>query len=98
MRKFNKVQISNLEYVLRHGGVIPSSEWTNGSGRYVTRRALPPFCELIDVWDVRNLRGEVRRNADRLLRKRPRVQRLVVVTNLRGARAAVKGAEYATSS
>ena len=89
-KKFNKSQLFNLESILECGGVVPSSEWTTGTGRYITRRSLPPFCELLPVALLFSLRGEVAKNARRLLKERPRVQRIVVCTNLRAARAALR--------
>ena len=86
-----KPQRASIAELLARGGVAPTSEWTNGQGRYTSRRAVPPHAAVIKSSGVASLRGEVRRNAERLLRARPRVVRLVVVTDLRAARRAVKG-------
>lgn len=42
--KTTKVQIENLkQFIARsENGVMKSSDWTNGSGNYVTAKALPP--------------------------------------------------------
>ena len=91
MKKLRKPQIEALSSILAAGGVLPSSEWTNGSGRFTTRRVVPPHCELLDCWKaVRQLRGEVGNALKRLLKARPQIVRVVAVTDLRAARKAVK--------
>ena len=91
MQKLRKPQIEALSSILASGGVVPSSEWTNGSGRHTTRRTVPPHCELLDWWKARQqLRGEVGSALKRLLKARPQILRVVAVTNLRAARKAVK--------
>ena len=88
-----KPQAEALATILADGGVVASSDWTNGSGRYTTRRAVPPYCELLEAWQASSrLRGEVGRSFERLRRVRPSVQRVVAVTDLRGARRAMREA------
>jgi hypothetical protein len=88
-----KPQAEALSSILESGGVVASSEWTNGSGRHITRRTVPPYCELLEAWQAEShLRGEVRRSFERLRRMRPRIQRVVAVTDLRGARRAMQEA------
>lgn len=44
--KFTKTQENHLrEYMSKMdaNGCLPVTEWTSGSGRYTTKRALPPF-------------------------------------------------------
>ncbi len=40
-------QAEALQWLLANGGVLPSSSWTTGSGRWTSSRALPPFTEKI---------------------------------------------------
>ena len=89
-KKLSKPQRESLQDLLQVGGVVASSSWTNGSGRFVTKRTVPAHAARISVTEVSMLRGEVRRNAERIIRDRPRVTTLVAVTNLRAARRAVK--------
>ena len=84
-------QADALLTLLQHGGVVPTSEWTNGSRRQTTRRTVPPYAARLTVREAReSLRGEVRRAFDRLVKARPRIQEVVAVTDLRGARRALR--------
>jgi hypothetical protein len=98
-RKPNKRQVGSLAEI--HDGdrgVCPSSEWTNGSGRYVTRRAVPPFCRLMRISEAMELPGEIGRQARRLHKARPRVQKVVAIVDLRGARMVLKRRDQGTRS
>ena len=104
MRKPLPKTLENLRDLERMGGVCPSSEWVVGSKRYTTRRALPPFAMVVervktDDGSLRwttfpsprpDIRGEVRRNLEALLKARPRVSKVVVITDLRSARLMLK--------
>ena len=83
--------LTRLADLMSRGGVVPASEWINGSGRYVSKRALPPFTVEIAARNAIWVRGEIGKRARKLLADRPRVTRLVVVTDLRAARAALAG-------
>ena len=86
-----RVQADALLALLQHGGVVPSSEWTNGSRRQTTRRGVPPFAARVAVREAReSLRGEVRRAFAQLVKARPRIQEVVALTALRGARRALR--------
>ena len=51
-------QADSLNSLLYRGGVVASSEWTNGSGRYITSAAVPPYASKLSVWEAsRTLRG-----------------------------------------
>lgn len=91
-----KPQIENLIQLLDRGGVVPSSEWTNGSGRFITKKALPPSASRMTIEDALGddeIRGEVRRNLERLHKRRPQLRRVVIITDLRAARAMVRRAQ-----
>ena len=95
-RKPNKIQIGNLLTIHDdHRGVCASSDWTNGSGRYVTRRAEPPFCRLMRINEAMALPGWVGTQARKLHNARPRVQKVVAIVNLRGARRLIKERDQA---
>ena len=49
MKRLIQPQADNLDSLLRAGGVVPSSEWTNGSGRFTTRRTVPPYCRRMSI-------------------------------------------------
>lgn len=75
-----------LNELLDCGGVVASGDWTNGSGRYVTKKAIPVHCSELAVQNIDGLVGEVKKSAKRLLKQRPNLRKLVVVTDLRAAR------------
>jgi len=86
----NKTQIENLNEIVSRGGAILSSHWTSGSGRYITRRVLPPLCEEVPVSEMNRLKGIVAKTAKRLLKDYPRARKLIVCTNIRAANKAIK--------
>ena len=74
-------QADALLLLLQHGGLVPTSEWTTGYGQHTRHRSVPPHAAL---------RGDVRREFDRLVKARPRVREVVAITDLRGARRALR--------
>jgi hypothetical protein len=42
-KKITKRDIDNIREFARSGYIKTASEWTTGSGRYTTRRAMPVF-------------------------------------------------------
>ena len=90
METFTRPQLEALAELMRRGGATASSDWTNGRRAQTTRRALPPFCKRVSAVAAQRLPGEVGKAARRLLDARPGVRFLVVVDNLRAARAALK--------
>lgn len=102
--EYTKPQLANLAEILARGGVIPSSDWTSGRGRFTTKRALPPYCERLPAHTAQNtnyyglsddsaagvLRGAVRVAFQQLMRRQPATRTVVAVTNLRAANRAVR--------
>ena len=86
MPKINKTQREMLGQLMdRRFGLVAVSDWTNGSGRYTTRKATPPHCAEMAIEDAIALPGLSGKQARRLHRARPRVQRVIVVVNRRAA-------------
>ena len=84
-----------LHTIILQSGVVPVSEWCTGSGKWKRRRTLPAFCEYVKSVDIENtLRGEIRTQARRLLKKRPRITEVVAVTNLRAARRVLRAKNW----
>ena len=77
----NKTQRENLFLMYKEGGVIPASDWVNGSGRYITKRAIPPHCERIERRDARKYPKRIWS----IFESRPRVQAVVAIINMRAA-------------
>ena len=77
----NKTQRENLFDLYKRGGLVPASEWVNGSGRYITKRAIPPHCERIERRDARKYPKRIWS----IFESRPRVQAVVAIVNMRAA-------------
>ena len=89
--KPNKKQIETLrEFMRMGGGCLASSEWTNGSGRYVTKRQPPVFCERLPIERAIKLRGLSGILARALHAERPRVSSVVIVVNRRRVRSLLR--------
>ena len=100
MKKLNHPQQESLHNLLVfRRGVSPVSEWTSGSGKWTSRRTIPAFSEVISVADIETkLRGEIRKAARRLIKKRPRIQEIVAVTDLRAARRVLRENDWSLTN
>ena len=78
----NKAQRENLLEIYNQGGVVLASEWTNGSGRFVTKRAVPPLCERIERRDA----DKYPKRISSVFESRPRVQAVIAIVNMRAAK------------
>lgn len=87
------------------GGAVKSSDWTNGSGRYITRRSIPDHCDLLEHMyftdqgeflaynqhrEKVTLKGEIKKKVLKILKVSPRVQKIVAITDLRKAKKLIK--------
>ena len=79
MTKTNK----NASEIADLGGAIASSEWVTGSGNYIKKRPIPFLCKEIDVSDISSLKGRSHTAARRLLKLRPRIRKMIVVSDWR---------------
>jgi len=73
----------NAIEIADQGGAIASSDWTTGSGRYISKRPIPNLCAEIYADDVESLVGKSKTAAMKLLKSRPRVQKIIFVSNWR---------------
>ena len=80
----------NAAHIASHGGAIAASDWTTGTGRYISKRAIPALCSEIDSSDVHKLKGKSLKAAQRLLRERPRVRKIIVVDDWRSLNRIIK--------
>jgi hypothetical protein len=83
MKKPTKTQRAAMREIMQAGGAVASGDWVRGSGRHVTKRPVPPLFKEIWAADVAYLRGFAKRTAGRLLRKRPRVKRVIIPADVR---------------
>ena len=90
METFTRPQLQALAELMRRGGATASSDWTTGIRSQTSRRALPPFCKRVSAVTAQGMPGEGGKAARRLGTARPGVRFLVVVDNLRAARAALR--------
>ena len=44
-----KKTLSNAKEIHDLGGAIAASDWTTGSGNYISRRAVPQFCQVLEL-------------------------------------------------
>jgi hypothetical protein len=80
----NKSEQNTLEIALHnYKGVTPSSRWTSGSGRFTSKRALPPHCSEMTPSDALNLGGKTAQATKRMLRAYPKCRKCIAVTNWR---------------
>ena len=99
MKKLTYTQQKSLhEILVCHGGATPVSEWTTGSGSRTSRRTLPAFCSYVRATEIYTLRGAVRKRAEKIMSLRPRVQELVVVTDLRAARKTLRDNDWSLTN
>ena len=85
-RKITVVQRRMLGQLMdaRHG-CAAVSDWTNGMGRHTTRKATPIHCAELSIDNAMFLPGLSGKQARALHKARPRVQRVIIVTNRRAA-------------
>ena len=86
MNKPTKTQLQSLAELKRLGGAVMTSEWTNGRGRFTSKRAVPPFCDELSRWSYDRLPKRIRRIFD----QHPRCQYVVCITDMRGANRALR--------
>ena len=91
--KPTKTQIKTLRTLLDAGGCIPASSWTNGHGLQTRRRVTPIYAHDLPLEFACGLPGFAAQAAKRVRREHPRCQRVIVVTEIRQARRAVKAAQ-----
>ena len=85
--KITKTQLSNLAEINERGGVILASKWVTGRGRYVTKRAIPPFCDRIEHGQAYKFPKWIQK----FFEKHPRCKAVIAITNLRAANKLLKG-------
>jgi trehalose-6-phosphate synthase len=85
MREPTARQVSILREFLRLADdcVMASSDWTTGSGNYITRRTIPVGCNVISVEQVDrySLSGDLLESIRQFIADRPRVKKLIVCTD-----------------
>lgn len=81
-----KNQIEALLEVMDAGGAVLSSDWTNGRGRYITRRAVPPFCKRIEKFEA----CKYPKRIQKMFSDHPRAQAVVAVVDMRNAKKITK--------
>jgi len=86
MKKPTKTQVRMLEMLMNSGGCVMSSEWTNGCGKFRTKRAVPVYSEDMFLSQACELPGAAGLAARRLRRAHPRCQSVIIVTDIRAAR------------
>ena len=96
--KINKITIQGVREIVQKGGAVIVSHWTNGSGKFTTRRPIPAFCDTIGLWrgnadfmvEHYEFKGYTAKAVRALMKKHPRASEAVICTDIRGARKAIK--------
>ena len=65
-----------------------TSEWTNGAGKHTTRRAIPPYAERIERWELET--RALPKRITSVFARHPRAQAIVAIINMRAARKALQ--------
>jgi len=86
MKKPTKTQIRMLETLMAAGGCVMTSQWTNGQGKFRTKRAVPIFSEDMFLEKACDLPGAAGQAARKLRRNHPRCQSVIIETDIRAAR------------
>ena len=87
-----KKTLENAQLIANRGGAIAASDWTTGTGNYVSKRPIPAHCIEIDSCDVDRLKGKSKAAATRLMKARPKVQKVIVVADWRSLNRELKQA------
>ena len=90
MRKITKSQIEKIKTIMSYGGAMPSGDWTTGRGNYINKMPIPPLFTEIYVYQVNELKGFAKKAVTKLLKKRPRIQRVIVPQNIRAVNKVLK--------
>ena len=93
-----KATLKNAMEIEAKGGAILASEWTNGSGNYISKRPIPAHCSEIEIRPygidktrlIEDLKGKTKTTARRLAKRHPKAQKLIAVTDRRGLLKAVR--------
>ncbi len=85
MANITAPQKENIRLLIELGGIVKSSDWTNGHGRHITAKAIPPFAEKIAKNDADNYSIKVRK----FFIANPRVKFAIAVTDVAGAKKAI---------
>jgi len=78
-------------FLSKNDGCVAVSEWTTGSGRRTRAAPTPTACEEMSISQATHLPGLSGVAARRLHKARPRVRRVVVVTDRRTANRLARG-------
>tara|TARA_R110002110_G_scaffold166862_2_gene367735 strand:- start:166 stop:447 length:282 start_codon:yes stop_codon:yes gene_type:complete len=77
-KKVTKTQLAAIRIIKDCGGAVLTSHWTNGNGRYITKRAVPPHCERV----TRYTPNMPKRVTD-VFKRHPRCEAVIAITNMR---------------
>ena len=102
MRRPNAAQIAALKDLHDLGGAVITSRWITGSGRYISRRAVPPYCARIERGgNLFSICGKLLPNIAEALPnvaeafdRHPRCEAVIAITDADGALAALRAAGH----
>lgn len=91
MSKFNKDQAKNVKEIEDLGGAVLASNWITGSGNFISKRTIPPFCERMEMDHALTIvRGVGLKTLKKIQKNHPKCKFVVAIVDLRGARKLIK--------
>ena len=83
-----KMTDRNALEIFTCGGAIAASDWKTGTGNYVKARPVPQKCMKIDSDQIESISNNNARIAAKLLlQRRPKVRKIIVVSDWEGVAA-----------
>ena len=87
----NHNQAQTLNEIYASGGAVLASEWVRGSGSYVSKRAIPPYCKEMNIDDaVAVLGGKAGKAAKAIKKAHPKARKVIAIVDMHSAARAVK--------
>lgn len=96
MKKITKTQIRILNEFTKGGDICVrmASDWSTGAGKNHKRRPLPVYSEEFGICEALvELKGRALQEVKKLQKDHPRVEKVVVITNLRASNKILKDSE-----
>lgn len=87
--KYNVTQLKNALEILEKGP-IAASKWTSGTGRFISKRPIPPFCLQTKASLVTDAPEMFPLKVRRFVKKNPKVKLVIFCNDVRGLKAAYK--------
>lgn len=89
--KINHNQVQPLKEIYEAGGAVLAGAWVRGTGNYVSKRAIPPYCAEMNIHDaILTLRGKAGKSVKAIKKAHPKARKVIVILDMHNAARAVK--------